>query len=273
MPENLLAAEQSSLQPGVRGHRRTLTAICAVLAVIAIGAAVYFRQGQQAALLRLAAARAQASAAERDFKASKSAIDTIVSNLSDSLGRPTGLPVEATAPVLADVEKTLGALATQTDNDPEVRRSQAAMYVEFSSAYLALGNNDLAVKSARKGVDIFRAFAAAEPNSNVMQSNVGLSLAKLGEALRASGDTRGALAADRESLDIARTLADKDIGNKQFRTDVVLALWRLASGGDRPRDRLTEALKLLNNLKLAAMLTPAQEEWIGAIQNDLANQQ
>lgn len=97
-----------------------------------------------------------------------------------------------------------------------------------------------------------------------------MSLGKLSETLRASGDSRGALAADRESLDIARTLADKEPGNKQFRTDVVLALWRLAVAGDNPRERLAEALKLLKYLKLAAMLTPAQEEWIAMIEGDLS---
>jgi len=50
----------------------------------------------------------------------------------------------------------------------------------------------------------------------------------------------------------------------------VLALWRLASAGDEPRTRLTEALKVLQNLKLAAMLTPSQEEWITTIEDDLS---
>ncbi len=39
-----------------------------------------------------------------------------------------------------------------------------------------------------------------------------------------------------------------------MRTDVVLALWRLASVGDELRTRLTEALTILDNLKVAAML-------------------
>ena len=95
----------------------------------------------------------------------------------------------------------------------------------------------------------------------------------MGEALRASGDIKGGLAADRESLEIARGLASKDPSNSQFRTDVVLALWRLASNGDEPRARLTEALKILRNLKLAAMLTPNQEEWITTIEDNLSRMQ
>ena len=143
-------------------------------------------------------------------------------------------------------------------------------YIAFSSTYLARGDAKLAVASAKTGSNTFRALAAAEPNNDEIQSNVGLSLQRLGEALRASGDIKGGLAADRDSLEIARALAGKEPGNRQFRTDVVLALWRLASAGDEPRTRLTEALKILNNLKLAAMLTPAQEEWITAIEDDLS---
>ena len=118
---------------------------------------------------------------------------------------------------------------------------------------------------------MFRALARAQPDNDDIQSDVGLSLVKLGETLRASGDLSGGLAADRESLEIARALANKQPRNRQFRTDVVLALWRLASAGDDPRARLTEALKILKNLKLAAMLPPAQEEWIGTIEDDLSH--
>jgi hypothetical protein len=50
----------------------------------------------------------------------------------------------------------------------------------------------------------------------------------------------------------------------------VLALWRLAAVGDDPRDRFTEALKILKDLKLAALLSPAQEEWMTTIEHDLS---
>lgn len=268
--ENSLPAAEPSAQSPPRSGGQGLTIIFALVAVIAIAVAIYFWRGQQTALLQLASARAQASDAEQNFKAGKAAINAIVSNLADSLGKPGGIQAEDMTAILGHVESVIDTLVTKTESDPEVRRSWAAMYVQLSATYIALGQAKLAVASARKGTVIFRALAAAEPNNEDMQSDVGLSLEKLAEALRASGDPSGALAADRESLDIARALAARDPGNKQFRTDVVLALWRLASAGDDPRARLTEALKLLNNLKLAAMLTPAQEEWIDTIASELS---
>jgi tetratricopeptide (TPR) repeat protein len=268
--ESSLPAAESSVQSPSRNSGRTVTVIFALIAVIAIGAAVYFWRGQQTATAQLTAARAQATRAQQNFKAGEDAVDAIVSDLAQSGGNFAGTQAPNMAAILARVESSLDALASESDNDLDVRRRQAVMYVAFSPTYLALGDTKLAVDSARKGTDIFRALAAAQPNNSDMQSNVGLSLQKLGEALRASGDMNGALAADRESLDVARTLAARDPGNKQFRTDVVLALWRLAAVGDDPRARLTEALKILNNLKLAAILTPAQEEWIAMIASELA---
>jgi hypothetical protein len=270
MQEKALPADASSVPSPPRGRSQTPTVIFALLAIIAAGAAIYFWRGQQTAVVQFAAAKAQATHAEQNFKASKAAIDAVVSNLADSLGNAKGVQADGIAPILTKVEDTIDTLAAKTQNDPDVRRSQGVMYVQFSTAFVALGNTKLAVASARKGTDIFRALAAAEPDNSEMQSDVGLSLEKLGEALRAFGDSKGALDADRDSLEIARTLAAKEPGNRQFRTDVVLALWRLASAGDDPRGRLTEALKILKNLELAAMLTPAQEEWIGTIEGDLS---
>jgi hypothetical protein len=270
MQENSLPVEQSDGQSPARSRGQTVSLILALAAIIAIGVAIYAWRAHQTALAQLMPAQAQAAHAEQNFKATKRAMDTIVSDLAESLGNPAGIQVQGIAPILVKIESAVGTLATKTENDPDVRRSLGAMYVQFSAAYLALGDSKLAVDSARNGTEIFRALAATEPGNDVMQSNIGLSLAKLAEALRASGDNKGALAADRESLGIARTLAGKNPGNRQFRTDVVLALWRLASAGDDPREHLTEALKILKNLKLAAMLTPDQEQWIGAIENELA---
>jgi hypothetical protein len=265
----LTTKEQSGARSPSRNRGPLLTVIFALTAIFAAAAALYAWHGQRSAAVQLTTSQAQANRAGQYFRASRGAIDTVVSDLADSLANAKGIQAQEIASLLTDVETAVGTLATKTENDLEVRRSQGAMYIQFAATYLALGKTDLAVTSARKGSDIFRALAAAEPNNDDIQSNVGLSLQRLGEALRANGDVKGGLAADRESLEIARTLAGKEPGNRQFRTDVVLALWRLASAGDDPHRRLTEALKILENLKLAAMLTPAQEEWIGSIEDDL----
>jgi hypothetical protein len=254
-----------------RKHRPFLAVILAVFALSASAAAIYMWGAQQSTLVRLAMSQARASRAEQNFAASAGAIDMIVSSLADNLSNPKGLQVHGIVALLANIETAVATLVAKTENNPELRRSQGAMLIQFSATYLALGNAELAVASARRGSDMFRALARAQPDNDDIQSDVGLSLVKLGETLRASGDLSGGLAADRESLEIARALANKQPRNRQFRTDVVLALWRLASAGDDPRARLTEALKILTNLKLAAMLPPAQEEWIGTIEDDLSH--
>jgi type II secretory pathway pseudopilin PulG len=271
MQESLLGAnEKPSVQAPSPSRCLALTAVFALIAIIATAAALYVWRGQRSAVAQLTLVQAQARRAEQTFKASESAIDSFVANLADRLANAKAIPPQELPALLGDVESALGTLVTKTDNDPEARRIQGAMYIQFSSTYLARGHTELAVASAKKGSDIFRALAAAAPNNDEIQSNVGLSLQRLGEALRANGDIKGGLGADRESLEIARALASKEPGNRQFRTDVVLALWRLASAGDEPRTRLTEALKVLQNLKLAAMLTPSQEEWITTIEDDLS---
>ena len=243
-------------------HRLLLTVIVAVFALFASSAAIYMWAAQQSTMVRLAISQERTSRAEQNFAASAGAIGMVASSLADNLSNPKSLQVHDVVTLLGNIETAVATLVVKTEDNPEVRRRQGAMLIQFSATYLALGNTELAVASARSGSDIFRALARAQPDNDDIQSNVGLSLAKLGNALRASGDFRGGLAADRESLEIARALANKQPRNRQFQIDVVLALWRLASAGDDSRARLTEALKILKNMKLAAMLQPPQEEWI-----------
>ena len=272
MDESALPAKPASAQSS-RGYGAALAALFFVIAIAAGAAAIYLWRGQQSALTQLATAQVQATQAAQNFKASKDAIDSVVSDLAEGLGNRAGLPPAGIAPILGKVAGALDKLQTKTGDNAEIGRSRGSMYIQFSTTYLALGDAKLAVAAARKGTEIFRALAAAEPDNNVVQSDVGLSLEKLAAALHASGNNDDAIAADRESLQIARALAAKEPGNRQFRTDVVLALWRLAAAGDDPRERLTEALSLLKNLKLAAMLTPDQERWIAMIESDLAKLQ
>lgn len=225
MQESSLVAKEDARAPSLpRNSYQVPTLVLAVVAIVASTAALYLWRENWSAVARATTAQLEASRAAHNFQAGKYAIDTIVADLAERLAALKGVQPDGIVPLLTDVETAIGTLVTKTDNDAAVRRSQGAMYIQLSATYLALGNNQLAVASARKGSDIFRALAAAEPNNDDIQSNIGLSLERLGEALRASGDVKGSLAADRESLEIARTLASKEPGNRQFQTDVVLAL-------------------------------------------------
>jgi len=262
------SSSQAPQMQQARGY--ALNVALGVIALLAIAAAVYFWRGQQSASFERHAAQAQAAQAERHFKAAKGTIEAVVSGVADSLAG-TEIKPQAAQTVLAKLEAAIGKLLVKTKNDPDIRREQAVMYLHFADAYLRLGDSQLGVDSARKATNIFRAIAKEKPNDNGLQSDVGLSLEKLGQMLRASGDRKGSLAAYRESEEIARAVSSKDPGNVQLRIDFVLALWRLANIGDEPRERLTEALKILQHLELAGSLSTDQKQWIATIQHDLMN--
>jgi tetratricopeptide (TPR) repeat protein len=272
MQQEPLPAETSISQASSSpGRLRAAVVVLALVAILAAAAAAYFWREQRAAAAQRAAAQAQAAQAERHFKDAKGMIDAMVAGLADRLAATAGMKAESAETILGKLTDAVDKLVEQTGNDPDILRSQGAMYVRFADTYLKLGDAKLAVESARKGTAVFRALAEQKPDAMELQSNIGLSLEKVGEALRAGGDIKGSLTAYRESLEIARAIAAKDPGNNQWRIDLVLSLWRLAAAGDQPRERLTDALKILKNLKLQAALSPEQEQWTAMIERDLTN--
>jgi tetratricopeptide (TPR) repeat protein len=109
--------------------------------------------------------------------------------------------------ILGRAEVATGQLASQTGDDPEVRRSEAAMHAVFSNTYLRLGDSQLATDYARQATDQFRRFSAKQSGNISWREGLAVSLERLGDALKYQGDLSGALAAYREELDIRRSLA------------------------------------------------------------------
>ena len=142
--------ERSKLPLSARSPAAALTVSFAVIAIIAIGVAAYFWREQQATLTRLAAARAQASRAEENFKAGEGTLDALVSNLADSFSSRTDIQGDEIVAMLGRTESAVGALAAKTNGDPDVRRSQASMYVQFSRTFLALGDASGPSKARKK---------------------------------------------------------------------------------------------------------------------------
>jgi len=254
-----------------QGRGNALTVPLGAILILAVAAAVYFWGEQRSAAFQRDAAQAHAAQAKRHLKDASETIEAVIAGLADNLAGTVGIRAEDAHGVFVKIEAAIDKFVAQTDYDPDIRRNQGVMYVRFADTYLRLGDFQLAVDSARKGTGIFSALAEQRPNDNELQSNIGLGLEKIGAALAASGDVKGSRAAYRESLEIARAVSAKDPGNVQWRTDIVLSLWRLAAAGDEPRERLIGALKILRHLKLAGALSPDQEQWIAAIEHDITN--
>jgi tetratricopeptide (TPR) repeat protein len=163
--------------------------------------------------------------------------------------------------------------AEQSSKEPNNRQLQREAYlslIKAGDALVAQGSIPGALATYRQSLDIIRGLVAGEPDNAVLQHNMYVSLIKIGETLLAQGDHPGALAAYHESLEVVRHLAFNEPTNTQWQADVVLSLWRLASAGDDPRGRWTDALAILTRLKSQNQLSPEQEGWIDDIEGEIA---
>jgi len=201
-------------------RRNILTSSLAAGLVVALGLAglAYWQRG---------VALTEQARAERNFNAAKSTIDSVVFDLAEGLRNVEGMRVETVRRILGRAEAAVGQLASRTGNDPEVQRSQAAMFSLFSDTYLNLGATGAAADYARKSTAIMRALLVTQPGNAEWQRDLSLSLRRVGEALAAQGDRPGALAADREGLDIMRALVAKDPSNAKWQHDCSESLNRV----------------------------------------------
>jgi tetratricopeptide (TPR) repeat protein len=161
-------------------------------------------------------------------------------------------------------------MRTKEPNNRQLQREAYLSLIKAGDALVAQGSIPGALATYRQSLDIIRGLVAGEPDNAVLQHNMYVSLTKIGETLLAQGDHPGALAAYHESLEVVRHLAFNEPTNTQWQADVVLSLWRLASAGDDPRGRWTDALAILTRLKSQNQLSPEQEGWIDDIEGEIA---
>jgi len=152
----------------------------------------------------------QKELAQRNFNAAKSTVDSVVTDIAQGLREVQGMRVDTVRRILSRAETAVNELASRTDNDPQVRSSQAEMDTLFARTYLRLGAIKLATSYAKKGNEVIRALAASQPDNAEYQEEIALNLHVLGEIDEAAGDGVGALAAYRESLDLMRAVAAKE---------------------------------------------------------------
>jgi hypothetical protein len=110
-----------------------------------------------------------------------------------------------------------------------------------------------------------------DPGNNVWQRDLQSILLKLGDILAAEGNQAEAVQIYKDSLGIARALAQQDTSRSASQVDVVLVLWRLALQNQNPHRHLSEALAILKQLEAQNRATSEHRSWIQQIGNSIAD--
>jgi tetratricopeptide (TPR) repeat protein len=122
-----------------------------------------------------------------------------------------------------------------------------------------------ALADYQEGLSLARKLLAADPDNDQAKRDVSYSLEKIGDARSKAGDADGALAAFEEELAIRTELAKvvKDDGNVDAKTDLVVALYKLAevASGDKKDKAINQGLAILAALDSDGKLTDVQKGW------------
>jgi tetratricopeptide (TPR) repeat protein len=145
-----------------------------------------------------------------------------------------------------------------------------AAYTELQQRKTVEEQSKIVEEQSKTVEELLRSLANKDPSDAERQWALSAALRSVGEVQLAQGKLSDALASYSEALDIGRSLANKDPSSVQWQTDVVQLLRDLATAGNKPRARLTEALTILNRLKAEGKLTQAQLQSIDQIEAELA---
>ena len=261
------------LSQEVRQQRRSLTLAWSAAAtlVVVTGAAAW---QWNAAVKSGRIAVAETARAERNFGAAKETIDSVIFDLAQGLRDVEGMRAETVRRILGRAEAAVENLMSRTENDANVRASQAAMFSIFSDTYLRLGDTQLAADYAQKSLDIERKLLVNDPDNAVLQNNLAVTLEKFGEVLFARGDLNGALTINGESLNIRRELSAKDPSNSQTRGAISLSLDQIGRVLENQNNLPSALSQFRQSLDIARELSakdPGSQYWRNKTEESLGN--
>jgi tetratricopeptide (TPR) repeat protein len=251
--------KEDLLSQELRQQRRALTLAWSAtgsLLVLAGAAAWQWKEAaeqKQIAEAQTVIAKSEATRAERNFGAAKETVDSVILDLVEGLKNIEGMRVETVRRLLERAEAAIAQLASRTENDPAVRRSQAVMFQLFADTYSRLGATRLAADYAGKALALTRALAAEGPENLEWQRDVSVSLNGLGDILWSRGDLAGALAAHREALGILRALTTRYPGG--LRRDIAVTLSKIGDVLAAQGDRTGALVAYREGLEIARMLS------------------
>ena len=168
----------------------------AAFALVAVGAGiaakVAFDQRAAAEAARVQAEQ-ETQRADRNFTAAKQTVDGLIFNIAQGLRGVVGMRVDTIRKILDTVQTTIDQLSRTAPDDPQLLRSRSAMFNNFVTTYLAAGDLQDAAAAATQSLDIFRKLAAQDQGNAQAQTDVSVSVEKLGDVKLQGGDHAGAL--------------------------------------------------------------------------------
>ncbi len=173
---------------------------------------------------------------------------------------------------LAAYRTSLGLRQRLAAADPGNSRWQqdlAASHERIGDVLMGQNALDDALAAYRESLATRRRVGGPDPESAAMQRDIALSLNKIGDALTAKGAVDEAIESYRAALAMGERLVALDPDNTQWKWDLLVLQWRLASNGDDPAKRFGLIVETMRELAAKRKLTVEQARWLPAAEKAL----
>lgn len=167
--------------------------------------------------------------AERNFEASKTAIDALIFDVVGGLDDVEGITLETLNKTLDQVQIAMDELLTSAPENTDLIRSKTVMLSKFSQIYEKTGARDEALRLEREAVTLLRALLEQKPNKFLWRQDLSISLIQAGDLHLKSGARDAAKRAFVEALNIRRDLVARLPRYDDWQSSLATALARLGS--------------------------------------------
>lgn len=212
-----------------RRRQRVWIAGLSVVVVALAGLAGWAEINRQEAVRQRAVAEEKRQEAERNFAIAKQGANALVFDIAQALRDQQGMRTQTVRKILGTAEQVFDKLVATSQNNTDLRRSQAAMLTEFAITYAAQGDTTKQEEEARKALAINQELAKADPGKTERQRDLSIGFGGLGDVQVARGDLPKALASYRDGLAIAQRLAKTAPDNAGWQRD--MSVWFEKVGG------------------------------------------
>jgi len=167
-------------------------------------------------------------------------------------------------------------LAAANPTDAQAQRDLWVSYNKLGTVSLQAGQVTEALAYCQKGLEISQKFAAADPMDAQAQRDLWVSYLKLGDVSLEAGQATEALVYYQKGLDISQKLAAADPMDARAQFDMFPSHYNIAAVHVRQQqyeqaiEWYRSGLNVLQSLKEQNRITPAQDKWIGIVEEAIA---